>query len=221
LRNERRRRDAGRLAGLVFRSDEIETIEQQGRADHRGRSRVASTVEVIESRTIVDVVQNERAVRSRRDITQLFCAEVSKSKAAHQFLAAIRVETIGEYGRVQRARVATFLKLTRNASKFFEACGGRKVEPPDHQRFPSLMLARGAARAGGTAPALLNAANEVAVQAFLDRRLNFTAIATVIDRVLQRLDSSPVKALGDVLDADAAARRLAEALIEPGSGVFA
>jgi 1-deoxy-D-xylulose-5-phosphate reductoisomerase len=99
--------------------------------------------------------------------------------------------------------------------------GQLAFEPPDHQRFPSLMLARGAARAGGTAPALLNAANEVAVQAFLDRRLNFTAIATVIDRVLQRLDSSPVKALGDVLDADAAARRLAEALIEPGSGVFA
>jgi len=99
--------------------------------------------------------------------------------------------------------------------------GQLAFEPPDHQRFPSLTLARGAARAGGTAPALLNAANEVAVQAFLDRRLNFTAIATVIDRVLQRLDSSPVKALGDVLDADAAARRLAEALIEPGSGVFA
>jgi 1-deoxy-D-xylulose-5-phosphate reductoisomerase len=94
-------------------------------------------------------------------------------------------------------------------------------EPPDHVRFPSLGLARAAARAGGTAPAVLNAANEVAVQAFLDRRLNFTAIAAVIDKVLQRLDSSPVKALGDVLDADAAARRLAVALIEPGSGAFA
>jgi 1-deoxy-D-xylulose-5-phosphate reductoisomerase len=94
-------------------------------------------------------------------------------------------------------------------------------EPPDHVRFPSLGLARAAARAGGTAPAVLNAANEVAVQAFLDRRLNFTAIATVIDKVLQRLDSSPVKALGDVLDADAAARRLAIALIEPGSGALA
>ena len=94
-------------------------------------------------------------------------------------------------------------------------------EPPDHQRVPSLKLARAAARAGGTAPAVLNAANEVAVQAFLDRRLNFTAIAAVIDKVLQRLESSPVKALGDVLDADAAARRLAESLIEPGSGAFA
>ena len=94
-------------------------------------------------------------------------------------------------------------------------------EPPDHVRFPSLSLARAAARAGGTAPAVLNAANEVAVQAFLDRRLNFTAIAAVIDKVLQRLDISPVKALGDVLDADAAARRMANALIEPGSGAFA
>jgi 1-deoxy-D-xylulose-5-phosphate reductoisomerase len=99
--------------------------------------------------------------------------------------------------------------------------GRLDFEPPDHARFPSLGLARAAASAGGTAPAVLNAANEVAVQAFLDRRLNFTGIATVIDKVLQRLESSPVKALGDVLDADGAARRLAVALIEPGSGAFA
>jgi 1-deoxy-D-xylulose-5-phosphate reductoisomerase len=94
-------------------------------------------------------------------------------------------------------------------------------EPPDHARFPSLRLARAAARAGGTAPAVLNAANEVAVQAFLDGRLNFTAIAAVIDKVLQRLDSSPVKALDDVLDADAAARRQASALIELEPGAIA
>jgi 1-deoxy-D-xylulose-5-phosphate reductoisomerase len=91
-------------------------------------------------------------------------------------------------------------------------------EPPDHARFPSLGLARAAARAGGTSPAMLNAANEVAVQAFLDGRLNFTAIAVVIDKVLQRLDSFPVKALGDVLDADAAARRVGLAWIEQSSG---
>jgi 1-deoxy-D-xylulose-5-phosphate reductoisomerase len=98
--------------------------------------------------------------------------------------------------------------------------GRLEFEPPDHVRFPSLGLARAAARAGGTAPAVLNAANEVAVQAFLDGRLNFTAITTVIDKVLQRLDISPVKALGDVLDADAAARRLAVAAIE-SAGAFA
>jgi 1-deoxy-D-xylulose-5-phosphate reductoisomerase len=99
--------------------------------------------------------------------------------------------------------------------------GRLEFEPPDYERFPSLGLARAAARAGGSAPAVLNAANEVAVQAFLDRRLNFTGIAAVIDKVLQRLDITPVKALGDVLDADAAARRLAVALIEPGAGAFA
>lgn len=99
--------------------------------------------------------------------------------------------------------------------------GKLEFEPPDHVRFPSLGLARAAARAGGTAPAMLNAANEVAVQAFLDRRLNFTGIAAVIDKVMQRLESRPVKALGDVLEADAAARRAALAMIEPAQGVLA
>ena len=99
--------------------------------------------------------------------------------------------------------------------------GQLAFEPPDHVKFPSLALARAAARAGGTAPAVLNAANEVAVQAFLDRRLNFVGIASVIDKVLQRLGSSPVKALGDVLDADAASRRMAISLIEPAHGAFA
>jgi 1-deoxy-D-xylulose-5-phosphate reductoisomerase len=99
--------------------------------------------------------------------------------------------------------------------------GRLDFEPPDHERFPSLGLARAAARAGGTAPAVLNAANEVAVAAFLEGRLNFTGIAAVIDKVLQRLDTAPVKALGDVLAADAAARRAALALIEKQPGAFA
>jgi 1-deoxy-D-xylulose-5-phosphate reductoisomerase len=101
------------------------------------------------------------------------------------------------------------------------AMGQLEFEPPDHVRFPSLTLARGAARAGGTAPTVLNAANEVAVQAFLDRRLNFVGISTVIDKVLQRINSSPVKTLGDVLEADAAARRLAISLIELSAGASA
>ena len=98
------------------------------------------------------------------------------------------------------------------------AIGHLGFEPPDHVRFPSLALARAAARAGGTAPTVLNAANEVAVQAFLDQRLNFVGISTVIDKVLQRLDASPVKALGDVLEADAAARSLAVTMIELSAG---
>jgi 1-deoxy-D-xylulose-5-phosphate reductoisomerase len=101
------------------------------------------------------------------------------------------------------------------------AIGQLDFEPPDYIRFPCLALARAAARTGGTSPTVLNAANEVAVQAFLDGRLNFVGISTVIDKVLQRADSSPVKALGDVLEADAVARRLAVSLIELSSGAFA
>lgn len=99
--------------------------------------------------------------------------------------------------------------------------GRLDFEAPDHRRFPAVELARAAARAGGTAPALLNAANEVAVQAFLDRRLNFTGITAVIDHVLQRIDARPVSTLDDVLEADAAARRMAAALIEPARGALA
>ena len=98
------------------------------------------------------------------------------------------------------------------------AIGQLDFEPPDHVRFPSLTLARAAARSGGTAPTVLNAANEVAVQAFLDLRLNFVGISTVIDKVLQRLNASPVTVLGDVLEADAAARRLAVTMIELSAG---
>jgi 1-deoxy-D-xylulose-5-phosphate reductoisomerase len=99
--------------------------------------------------------------------------------------------------------------------------GQLDFEPPDHERFPGVELARAAARAGGTAPALLNAANEVAVQAFLDRRLNFTGITAVIDQVLQHVEACPVRTLEDVLEADATARRFAAALIEPARGAFA
>ncbi len=101
------------------------------------------------------------------------------------------------------------------------AIGQLGFEPPDHARFPSLGLARAAARAGGTAPAVLNAANEVAVQAFLEGRLNFAGISRVIDSVLQRNSASVVKSLEDILSADAAARRVAAALIAHSAGALA
>ena len=92
------------------------------------------------------------------------------------------------------------------------AIGQLDFETPDLERFPSLRLAREAAEAGGTAPAVLNAANELAVEAFLDGRLNFTDMARVIDSVLQRHDVKQVTDLEDALAADAwgrdAVRRL-------------
>jgi 1-deoxy-D-xylulose-5-phosphate reductoisomerase len=89
------------------------------------------------------------------------------------------------------------------------AVGSLSFERPDHERFPCLPLAYQALRAGGTAPALLNAANEVAVEAFLAGRLRFTAIAQVIDETLQRVPGGPALELQAVIDADARARSAA------------
>jgi len=83
-------------------------------------------------------------------------------------------------------------------------------EPPDLERFPCLGLAYRAIEAGGTAPAALNAANEVAVAAFLDGRLPFTSIPRVIDAVLNDIDSLPPVSIEVLLAADQAARGLAE-----------
>ena len=80
-------------------------------------------------------------------------------------------------------------------------------EVPDVTRFPCLGLARQVAQVGGTAPALLNAANEVAVQAFLDRRIGFTHIAECIDHVLDKEPVAQAKDLYGVLEADAIGRQ--------------
>jgi 1-deoxy-D-xylulose-5-phosphate reductoisomerase len=91
-------------------------------------------------------------------------------------------------------------------------------EPPDTGRFPALRLARAVAEAGGTAPAVLNAANEVAVAAFLGGRLGFLDIPRVIEAVLDRHSNGPVDGLATVLEADCWARELAEAMLA-GSAV--
>ena len=96
--------------------------------------------------------------------------------------------------------------------------GRLDFEAPDPDRFPSLRLARAAAEAGGTAPAVLNAANEIAVAAFLERRLAFTRIPAVIEEVMNAHPIAAVQALGDVLAADAWARQKATSVLEPLAG---
>jgi 1-deoxy-D-xylulose-5-phosphate reductoisomerase len=81
---------------------------------------------------------------------------------------------------------------------------------PDFERFPCLALAYQALRAAGTAPALLNAANEVAVAAFLDKQIPFLVIPRVIEAVLNALPVEAVECLEDVLGADAQARGAAQ-----------
>lgn len=86
-------------------------------------------------------------------------------------------------------------------------------EPADEQRFPALALARRAIVAGGTAGAILNAANEVAVQAFLSERIPFGMITRAVAHVMNLTAPAPVCGLVDVLAADASARAAAHAFL--------
>ena len=91
--------------------------------------------------------------------------------------------------------------------------GTLTFESPDLRRFPCLGLAYEALAAGGAATAMLNAANEEAVAAFLDRRIPYLAIAATLDKVLQKLAQQPADSLEQLLEADAAARRAARAIM--------
>ena len=79
-------------------------------------------------------------------------------------------------------------------------------QAPDMVRFPALRLARESLRAGGSAPTVLNAANEVAVQAFLDNRIRFLEIATLVEETLSSINHRPLTSLDDVAQMDAQAR---------------
>ena len=96
-----------------------------------------------------------------------------------------------------------------------------QFEAPDDERYPCLALATTAWQTGGTAPTLLNAANEVAVQAFLDERIAFTAIPAVIEQVLQQCSVHAADTLEMILADDAAARDAACECIESGRAVTA
>jgi 1-deoxy-D-xylulose-5-phosphate reductoisomerase len=102
--------------------------------------------------------------------------------------------------------------------------GRLDFEAPDLARFPCLSLAISVAGLGGTAPAVLNAANEIAVQAFLERRLEFTDIPRVIEAVLEQHSVRSVNSLEDVLAADDWSRRQAQVAVahcNAAAGVYA
>ena len=93
------------------------------------------------------------------------------------------------------------------------ALGKLTFEAPDHVRFPALRLAREALRAGGAAPTILNAANEVAVAGFLGGRLGFLDVARVVEETVSAMPGYAISSLDDVRDIDLAARRLTERAI--------
>jgi 1-deoxy-D-xylulose-5-phosphate reductoisomerase len=110
-------------------------------------------------------------------------------------------------------------RIAWNAPRLDLAAMGRLTfEAPDEDRFPALKLARQALQAGGAAPIVFNAANEVAALAFLDRRLGFLNIAAVVADTLSRVTASGVDSGSDcaceaALAVDAQARRMAESII--------
>lgn len=107
-----------------------------------------------------------------------------------------RVETNGEFRGLDLA-----------------ALGRLHFEKPDGVRFPCLGLAREALEKGGAMPCALNAADEVAVEAFLAGRLRFADIPRVIERVMARTPTAPFDSLGDVMESDREARRWAEEVV--------
>jgi 1-deoxy-D-xylulose-5-phosphate reductoisomerase len=82
-------------------------------------------------------------------------------------------------------------------------------EAPDEQRFPALRLARDALKQGGAAPIVLNAGNEIAVAAFLDRRIHFPDIARTVGTLLDTMNAPAPCSIADVIDLDRRARSLA------------
>jgi 1-deoxy-D-xylulose-5-phosphate reductoisomerase len=99
------------------------------------------------------------------------------------------------------------------------ALGRLTFAAPDPQRFPALRLARNALQRGGGCPTILNAANEIAVQAFLDKEIGFLDIARLVERTVESFDDTGLSSFDDVHNFDKEAREIAGGLV--GSGGIA
>ena len=116
--------------------------------------------------------------------------------------------------RVPISYALTYPERASTPVKPLDLAGGLVLEfqVPDEDAFPALALARAAGEAGGTAPCVLNAANEVAVAAFLAGELPFLGIAELVERTLASCEAPPAGDLAELVEIDAAARRTAQAL---------
>jgi 1-deoxy-D-xylulose-5-phosphate reductoisomerase len=95
-----------------------------------------------------------------------------------------------------------------------------RFEQVDHERFPAIELAWRAVKAGGTAGAILNAANEVAVAAFLDRAIPFPRITQIVAEVIDAVPKSPATSLEEIMRSDAVARETASRMLGTPARVY-
>ena len=169
-------------------------------------------LEVIEARWLFDVAPEQiQIVVHPQSIVHSMVEYIDGALIAQLGVADMAVPIL--YALTYPARrptPAARLDLARmGALEFFE---------PDPGKFPCLTLARHALLAGGGAPIVLNAANEVAVAAFLDGRIGFTAIPELIERALGDMPAGPVESIEACVAIDAEARRRAQAWVEARPG---
>lgn len=139
--------------------------------------------------------------------------------AIHALVEFIDGTTLAQISRPDmRIPIQYAMSYPETGDTEFESCDISKIDSltfmePDLRQFPCLKLARSAAEAGGTMPVNLNAADEVAVGAFLDGRIRFTDIVRVLETCLSSLEVKPVVSVEEVLTADAEARKVAGAVV--------
>ncbi|HEX8551635.1 MAG TPA: 1-deoxy-D-xylulose-5-phosphate reductoisomerase [Abditibacteriaceae bacterium] len=164
-------------------------------------------LEMIEARWLFDVpMENIDVVVHRQSIVHSFVTFVDGSVKAQLGVPDMRLPIQHALLPERKNGPAPRLNLAQMGNLTFEA--------PDHTRFPAINLAWRAMEIGGVAPAMLNAANEEAVQFFLDGKTNFYGITDAVAHVLERCPKLTRPALADVFAADAEARRLTHEFLQ-------
>ena len=117
--------------------------------------------------------------------------------------------------RVPIAQALAFPKRVNSGVKSLDwkTLGALTFDVPDAHRYPCLQLAKTALQMGGTLPAILNAANEMAVDAFLHSRIRFTEIAAVVESTMEKVEACPIDGLASIWAADHAARTISNRII--------
>jgi 1-deoxy-D-xylulose-5-phosphate reductoisomerase len=165
-------------------------------------------LEVIEARWLFDVpVENIEVLVHPQSIVHSMVEYVDGSVVAQMGIPDMRIPIAYALSYPERMG----LNLPR-----LNLCKNRELsfQPPDHKHFPALRLAYQVCKRGGTLPAVLNAANEIAVQSFLDGKIRFPEIALVAAETVCRLERREAEDITTVIEADLAARVQAESIVE-------
>ena len=169
-------------------------------------------LEIIEARWLFDVAPEQvQVVVHPQSIVHSMVEYIDGSVIAQLGIADMGIPILYAFTYPERRPVPSArLDLTK--------VGPLTFFPPDPDKFPCLRLARATLDAGGVAPVVLNAANEIAVAAFLDKRIRFTAIAELIERALAAQPATALTSIEQCVAVDAETRRRVQALVDAGTG---